>query len=318
MRERGSDERGTRLPVRPVLKWAGGKRQLLPTLRHFYPDRFAGYFEPFVGSGAVFLDLHNLGLLSGHRVELSDSNADVIGCYRAIRDQPEEVIGALQALDRQYRKTGRDYFYEVRDQRFNPQRRRVLESADPAAGYTAELSAMLIFLNRTGYNGLFRLNSRGEFNVPAGRHGNLRICDAENLRRLSAALSGPGVRLEVRAFEDALVRVGDGDFAYLDPPYAPISRTSHFTSYTALRFGSEQHVRLQRAVLDAAGRGGHVLLSNSVTPEIRELYDASAAARAAGLKAHVVPARRAINSQASRRGAVLEYLITNIASREFV
>lgn len=133
-------ERGI-TPVRPVLKWAGGKRQLLPALRRFYPDAFETYIEPFVGSGAVFLDLYNQGRLEGHRVLLSDVNADVIGCYRAIRDSPAQVIGALETLERDHRTHGRDHFFAVRDERFNPVRRAIHTSSDPAAAYTAELAA---------------------------------------------------------------------------------------------------------------------------------------------------------------------------------
>lgn len=266
-------------PVRPVLKWAGGKRQLLPALRRFYPDTFDRYIEPFVGSGAVFLDLYNGGRLARRRVLLSDVNADVIGCYRAIRDSPEQVVTALEVLERDHRKGGHGHFYEVRDDRFNPLRRRIQTSRDPAGEYTAELAAMLIFLNRTGYNGLFRLNSRGEFNVPAGRQASLRICDADNLRRLSAALQRTRVRLETRLFEDAVAEARRGDFVYLDPPYAPVSRTAAFTSYTAARFGPEEQARLQQAVIALALRGAHVLLSNSVAPQIRDLYERNADAR---------------------------------------
>lgn len=185
-------------------------------------------------------------------------------------------------------------------------------SSDPTAAYTAELAAMLIFLNRTGYNRLFRLNSREEFNVPPGRHASLRICDAENLRALSAALRRTGVRLETRLFDDALKEAGRSDFLYLDPPYAPVSRTAAFTAYTAARFGPEEQSRLQQVVIALAARGAHVLLSNSVAPQIQNLYEKSAAVRSAGLLVRKVPARRAINSRASGRGAVLEYLITNV------
>jgi DNA adenine methylase len=295
-----------------VLKWAGGKRQLLPALRRFYPATFGRYIEPFVGSGAVFLDLYNAGRLAGRRVLLSDVNADVIGCYRAIRDSPEEVVTALGVLERDHRRGGHGHFYEVRDGRFNPLRRRIQTTRDPAGEYTAELAAMLIFLNRTGYNGLFRLNSRGEFNVPAGRQASLKICDADNLRRLSAALQRTRVRLETRLFEDAVAEAGRGDFVYLDPPYAPVSRTAAFTSYTAAKFGPGEQARLQQAAIALARRGAHVLLSNSVAPQIRDLYESSADARAAGLTVRTVAARRAINSRASGRGAVLEYLITNV------
>src|SRR5262245_58606443 len=174
--------------VRPILKWAGGKRQLLPTLRNYYPEGFSRYLEPFLGSGAVFLDCHNQGLLDGRDVQLSDINADVIGCYRVVRDDVEAVIAALEALEAGHGADGARHFYAVRDEQFNAIRRDVHASADPAQAYTPALAAMLIYLNRTGYNGLFRLNSRGGFNVPAGRYARPTICDAPNLRRLSAAM----------------------------------------------------------------------------------------------------------------------------------
>jgi DNA adenine methylase len=300
--------------VRPILKWAGGKRQLLPVLRQYYPPRFSRYLEPFLGSGAVFLDCHNRGLLEGKHVQLSDMNADVIGCYRMVRDDVEAVIAKLSELEEGHRANGRHHFYDVRDAQFNEMRRDVHRSAEPAGAYTPALAAMLVYLNRTGYNGLFRLNSRGAFNVPLGRYTSVTICDADNLRRLSAALQRPGLTLETRSFDAALSDVeGEREvFIYLDPPYAPVSRTAHFTSYTALRFGRNEQSALQRAVVRLARLGASVLLSNSVAPEIRRLYADNIDARSAGLRARKVQARRAINSRASGRGAVHEYLITNI------
>jgi DNA adenine methylase len=298
--------------MRPILKWAGGKRQLLPAIRRYYPARFRRYFEPFLGSGAVFLDLCNQGRLATSEARLSDVNADVIGCYRVLRDAVEEVIGSLERLEEGHLARGREHFYEVRDARFNPARQGILQRPDPAEGYTPELAAMLIYLNRTGYNGLFRLNARGAFNVPAGRYTSVRICDAANLHRVSAALRAPGVQLTLRPFEEALAEAGAGDFVYLDPPYAPVSGTASFTAYTAAGFGPAQQRTLQRQVLELAARGAQVVLSNSATPEIRALYDRNAAAREAGLRARTIPARRAINSRGDGRGAVLEYLISNV------
>lgn len=304
--------------VRPILKWAGGKRQLLPCLRPYYPGMFRRYFEPFVGSGAVFLDLHNQGRLEGRDVFLSDINADVIGCYRALRDETAALIGALEALERGHRARGRDHFYEVRNERFNPARRALGEQKDVAGAYTPELAAMLIYLNRTGYNGLFRVNADGAFNVPAGRYGKVRICDAANLTALARALARPGVHLDVRPFAAALAPARRSDFVYLDPPYAPVSRTAHFTAYTAGRFGADQQAALQTTVLDLARRGVQVVLSNSVAPHISALYEDSPEARTAGFMAIRVPARRAINSRASGRSGVLEYVITNVRRAELV
>jgi DNA adenine methylase len=304
-----------RTPVRPLLKWAGGKRQLLPELRPFYPTSFTRYFEPFLGSGAVFLDLHNAGLLDGRPVFLSDINADIIGCYRAVRDDVDGVIAALEAHDRSYRSAGGAHFYHVRDGAFNPLRQEVHASGDPAGAYTPELAAMLIFLNRTGFNGLFRLNARGAFNVPHGRNGHPRICDHDNLRAWSRILGQPGVRLDAGSFDVMLARAGRGNFVYLDPPYAPVSGTARFTSYTADGFDSIAQARLQRVVLQLTGRGASILLSNSAAPQIRALYARDRRALKAGLQASTVSARRAINSRASSRGPVREYLITNVARR---
>ena len=302
-------------PVRPILKWAGGKRQLLPELRPFYPRRFNRYVEPFLGSGAVFLDLHNCGLLDGRPVRLSDINADVIGCYRAVRDAPDRVIAELRVMERDYRSRRAAYFYDVRDGAFNPARRAIQASRDPAGAYTPSLAAMLIFLNRTGFNGLFRVNARGEFNVPAGRYGNPLICDESNLRAWSATLGRPGVTLSTSAFDAVLADAGEGDFVYLDPPYAPLNATAHFTSYTAGGFGAAQQEALQRAVIELASRGASVLLSNSAAPQIRDLYARHRGVRQAGLTARTVAARRAINSRAASRGPVREYLITNVDRR---
>jgi DNA adenine methylase len=298
--------------VRPLLKWAGGKRQLLPALRPFYPRRFDRYFEPFLGSGAVFLDLYNDGLLAGRDVRLSDINADIIGCYRAVRDSAGDVIAALGTLEAAYRSEGAAQYYKVRDGAFNPERRRIMASGDPAGRYPASLAAMLIFLNRTGFNGLFRVNSRGEFNVPAGRYANPKICDAPNILAWSAALGDSRVSLEVSPFDAALAHGRRGDFIYLDPPYAPLSGTARFTSYTAGGFDGVQQEALQRTVLGLAARGASVLLSNSVAPQIRLLYAGRGAARMAGFRATTVAARRAINSRAASRGPVREYLITNV------
>jgi DNA adenine methylase len=304
-----------RASVRPILKWAGGKRQLLPELRPFYPRLFSRYVEPFLGSGAVFLDLYNAGLLDERRVALSDINADVIGCYLMVRDRPAALVAALRALEGRHRKRGEAHFYDVRDNAFNPTRRAVHAAADPAASYTPALAAMLIYLNRTGFNGLFRVNARGDFNVPAGRYAHPLICDEANLFAWSAALNRSGVTIGVATFENALEQVGQDDFVYLDPPYAPVSGTSRFTAYTAGGFGGSQQELLQRLVIQLASRGASVLLSNSAAPQIKALYARDRRARTAGLKAKTVSARRAINSRAASRGAVQEYLITNVARR---
>ena len=295
-------------PVRPFLKWAGGKRQLLPVLRRFYPQEFGKYCEPFVGSGAVFFDLYNQGLLSGRESVLVDSNPDLIGCYSAIRDHVEAVIGELQRLAKEHARGGADFFYEVRDREFNPARQ-ALTAAQGDRRYPCHLAAMLIYLNRTGFNGLFRLNGSGHFNVPAGRYTNPQICDSDNLRRVAEAL-GTGVRLVHGSFERINAIAKPGDFLYFDPPYAPVSRTARFTSYTASQFGSREQQKLFELAVAMARRKCHVVISNSTASEIQRLYDSSAS-RKAGLLAHRVQANRAINSNAALRGPVSEFILAN-------
>ena len=291
--------------VKPFLKWAGGKRQLLPHLRAYYPESFGAYIEPFLGSAAVFFDLHNRGRLEGHEVLLADSSIDLIACYRAVREHVEEVIVELEALEAGHREGGERHYYQVRDGLFNPLRKQ----PDPPL---VLLAAMLIYLNRTGYNGLYRVNASGDFNVPMGRYERPRICDAANLRAASAALCGRQVRIERAPFLASLSRASEGDFVYLDPPYAPLTRTASFTSYTALGFGRDAQRDLRAAVVDLARRGARVVLSNSAADEVTQLYAEDHGVRSAGLRAHLVPARRAINSRGARRGPVYEYVITNV------
>ena len=306
-------DRGSRIAdrgSRPLLKWAGGKRQLLPVLRTLYPPDFQRYIEPFFGSGAVFFDLHARGLLNHRKAKLVDANPDLVGCYRMLRDRTDAVIRELGVLADQHRARGDAFFYEVRDGRFNPARLRL---AAEAAAYTPQLAAMLIYLNRTGFNGLFRLNRRGEFNVPAGRYVNPSICDVGHLRAVAHALQQRGVSIELGSFERSIADAGPGDFIYCDPPYEPLSRTSSFASYTALGFTPDDQRCLQRQVVAAAARGAHVVLSNSSAPLIVSLYTSREAA-AAGLRLHLVPARRAINSRPEMRGPVDEVVVTNAAT----
>jgi DNA adenine methylase len=302
--------------VRPFLKWAGGKRQLLPRLRRFYPAQFRTYFEPFVGSGAVFFDLFNLGLLEGHGAVLLDNNPDLVGCFLIVRERVETLIRRLKRLATERQEDAKRHYYDVRDRRFNPMREKIAGGNGAVADrYTPDLAAMLIYLNRTGFNGLFRLNARGLFNVPIGRYANPQICDAANLRRVARALSTSRAHVLQADFSHVLTGAKAGDFLYFDPPYAPLSATALFTSYTAGGFGEQEQVRLQRTVIALAARGCHVLLSNSTAPLIQRLYDANREAEKVGLRAYRIPAKRAINSDASARGQVLEYLITNVPER---
>jgi DNA adenine methylase len=294
-----------------LLKWVGSKRQLLPRLRPFYAPAFNRYIEPFFGSGAVFFDLQESGRLVGHEAILMDSNPDLIGCYTQVRDDCDAVVRELDMLAAGYARDGRAHYYDVRDHRFNPMRD-ANRLADGGIAYTPELAAMFIYLNRTGFNGLFRVNRLGSFNVPAGRYDRPRICDEVRVRRAAAALAAPGVSLRLASFAIVGTLASGGDFLYFDPPYAPVTRTANFTSYTSQPFGAEAQRMLQHLVVELAGRGCHVLLSNSTAREITALYTARSV-REAGLRTLRVPARRSINRDASRRGPVAEYLVTNVA-----
>lgn len=296
----------------PVLKWAGGKRQLLPQLRRFYPDELRGYHEPFLGSGAVFFDLWNAGRLRGRPVRLTDENADLIGCYLRLADAVDEVVEALRRLAAGHARHGARHYYRVRDEGFNPARQAWREAGGGAAAYTPALAAMLIYLNRTGYNGLFRQNARGGFNVPAGRYERPRILDEARLRAVASVLGNPRVTVEEAPFDRVAATAGCGDFVYFDPPYAPLSPTALFRSYTARGFEDDDQRRLQALAIGLAARGVHVLLSNSVAPVVCDLYEGSRA----GLTAHRIPARRAINSRGDRRGMVEELLVSNVPQAE--
>ncbi len=240
----------------------------------------------------------------------TDNNPDLIGCYTAVRDRVEEVIAWLRTLAAAHRENAEESYYRVREDLFNPARRRI--EPGRSVRYGPELAAMFIYLNRTGFNGLFRLNSRGEFNVPVGRYANPLICDAINLRNVAAALQSTAVVLREDVFRSVLDCAQPDDLVYLDPPYAPVSPTANFTGYTSNGFSDAHQEQLRDVVVTLANRGCHVVLSNSTAPLITELYAKNDACRQAGLRAYRVDAKRAINSDATRRGRVCEYIVTNV------
>jgi DNA adenine methylase len=279
------------VPARPFLKWAGGKGQLLPELTRRTPVRFARYHEPFVGGGAFFFSLWNSGRLARGGV-LSDYNRDLIACYRTVRDHAEALIAKL--LEHKAHAHNRDYFYEIRDWDRQPgfeQRSQV------------ELAARMIFLNRTCYNGLYRLNNKGKFNAPFGYYKNPLIVDVENMYEVSRALQD--VDLRAGDFAEVLDRAEPGDFVYFDPPYAPLSPTASFTHYTGHGFGEDQQRRLAGVFRQLAERGCYVMLSNSSTELTRELYSPEAIP---GLSDQIVRASRKINCDGTKRGFVDELI----------
>ena len=302
--------------LRPFLKWVGGKRQLLPVLRRFYPAHIGRYFEPFVGSAAVFFDLLNQRLVNGDGAMLSDANADLIGSYRRIADSLDQVLATLDRYNVDHFSRWTECYLEVRDRQFNPMRATWRANGANLDDYTPEMAAMMIYLNRTGYNGLFRINKRGIYNVPPGRYDKPRICNRVLLTRISNAFTLPAVRLEHGAYDRLLSAARPGDFVYLDPPYAPLSATANFNRYTGTGFSLHDQHRLQQLAVELSSRRVNVLLSNSVAPEICALYENNDAATAAGLKAWRFPARRSINSRPDRRGLIEELIVSNVPPRD--
>ncbi|HZI95156.1 MAG TPA: DNA adenine methylase [Patescibacteria group bacterium] len=271
---------------RPFLKWAGGKTQLLDQFAGLYPEAgsFKRYIEPFVGSGAVFFQIK--ALLNPPSSILMDGNEELINVYRAVKDDVEGLIGKLRKHKAAH---CRSHYYEVRAQRGA----RLTETAR---------AARLIYLNKTCYNGLYRVNSRGEFNVPIGAYTDPAILNEENLRLASAALRR--VRLEVADFTRVLSIARGGDFIYFDPPYHPVSETAYFTSYTEKSFKTEDQRRLADLYRALDEKGCLLMLSNSETPLVRDLYQDR-------YHVQIVSARRNINSRADKRGRIPELVVTN-------
>jgi DNA adenine methylase len=242
----------------PFVKWAGGKTQLLPVLDKYIPSSFNRYFEPFLGGGAMFFYLSSKNIQ--FESFLSDINDDLVNAYNVIRDKVEELIVLLKHHEKEYNKSRHEYYYELR--------------ANIKPSLTAvEKAARFITLNRTCYNGLYRVNSRGIFNVPMGRYKDPIICDSNNLRKVGIALHDSKARIKVNDYKDILdENPGEDDFIYLDPPYNPVSNTAYFTRYTNTGFTNRDQEELADFVKKLSRRHCKVLLSNSSTPFIRSLY----------------------------------------------
>lgn len=264
---------------RPPVKWAGGKGQLLTQLEPLFPKGFQNYHEPFVGGGAVFF------YLLPEKASLIDNNKELINFYLVVRNNLEEL---LQDLPRHVNE--RSYYYKVR-------------ALDPERMDPVKRASRFLFLNKTSYNGLWRVNRKGEFNVPFGNYKKPKIIDEPNLRLVNSILQHTEIKLG--DFALVLERAQEGDFIYFDPPYHPLSETSSFTSYTAKDFGEEDQRRLADLFRTLDQRGCLVMLSNSDTPFIRELYDS--------YDISVVKARRAINCRSDKRGPVNELVIRNFS-----
>lgn len=274
----------------PVVKWAGGKRQLLDQITPLLPKRKTMYCEPFVGGGALLFHIQPAKAI------INDLNEDLMTVYRVIRDDVDALVAALALHENTL-----EHFTLVR----GLDRDKAAYSLLP----DVERAARLLYLNKTCYNGLYRVNASGEFNTPFGKYANPNIVNEKVLRAVSRFLNNRPVELCSQDFAEVLDRLPKGAFVYLDPPYDPISDTANFTGYNKGGFGRDEQLRLKACCDDLTGRGIKFLLSNSATDFIRELYQDRR------YNIRTVAANRPVNSAADRRGAVEEVLIRNYGTQ---
>ncbi|MBI4780439.1 MAG: DNA adenine methylase [Oscillatoriophycideae cyanobacterium NC_groundwater_1537_Pr4_S-0.65um_50_18] len=266
------------IPPRPFLKWAGGKAQLIQQYQSHFPQRYKTYYEPFLGGGAIFFHL------SPTQAMLTDINPELVNVYRCVKESVEAVIARLEVHHRSHNP---DYYYEMRS---TPGKTQV------------EKAARFIYLNKTCFNGLYRENSKGEFNVPIGRYKSPRICNPDLLYAVSQTLKH--TEIQVASFDAVLNYATDPqDFVYFDPPYHPISLTSSFTGYSRYSFHAQDQIRLRDTFAELAQRGVQVMLSNSDCEFVRDLYQ--------DFNIYTISASRAINSNAQKRGKISEVLVTS-------
>jgi DNA adenine methylase len=276
---------------RPFLKWAGGKTQLLQQYQDLLPKRFQNYYEPFLGGAAVFFRLFET-TNPPVRSFLMDINLELINVYRCVKDDVQDLIDHLKIHQSDHEK---DYYYKIRAQQVAPE-------VWFDHGNNVERAARFIYLNKTCFNGLYRENSKGHFNVPMGSYKKPPILDIELLHAASYALQN--AQIEAQSFEVIAEHATTAkDFVYFDPPYFPISDTSKFTSYSRGSFNAEDQIRLRNTFAALAKRRVKVMLSNSDCPFIRDLYQ--------DFNIHTIQASRHINSKGSKRGKITEVLVTS-------
>ena len=271
--------------ARPVLKWVGGKRRLIEDIIRLLPVDYSerAYHEPFFGGGALFFHLEPKA------GSINDVNQRLMNFYKVLRDNPDELIE--EASKYRYEKSE---YYRHRT-RFNEDSLSEVEEA-----------AILLYLNKTGYNGLYRVNSKGEFNVPFGRYKDPKIVDEQRIREASRLLQN--IEIYSERFYNVRNHVESGDIVYFDPPYLPVSETSDFTSYSKTGFGYDDHVRLRDTCLALDRMGVYFVQSNSYVEPVIELYQGIPS-----FKIEVVQMNRPINSKVSKRGQVNEILVTNVS-----
>ncbi|HEM6237524.1 TPA: DNA adenine methylase [Streptococcus suis] len=275
----------TQPTLQPFTKWTGGKRQLLPVIKSLMPDNYNSYFEPFIGGGAVFFEL------IPKKAIINDFNSELINCYRQIKDNPQKLI---ELLTKHQKNNSKDYYLELRS----------VDRDDRIHAMTdTERAARIMYMLRVNFNGLYRVNSKNQFNVPYGRYKNPKIVDSELILSISQYLNKNNIEILTGDFEKAVEDVGAGDFVYFDPPYIPLSETSAFTSYTHEGFSYEEQVRLRDVFRKLDKKGAYVMLSNSSSPLVEELYK--------GFNIHKVEAIRTNGAKASSRGKISEFIVTN-------
>lgn len=269
--------------MKPFLKWAGGKRQLLPEIKKYIPENINTYYEPFVGAGAVFLDF------AFENCVINDQNLELINCYNVIKKDVSKLIEELKNY-----KNEKEFFVTIRQ----------LDRDDNFSKLNhIKKAARIIYLNKTCFNGLYRVNKNGYFNVPFGGYKNPTILDEDNAREIHTYLRDKNVKITNLDFEECLKDVKEGDFVYLDPPYDPVSETSSFTTYGKNGFSRDEQKRLKKVLDELSKKNVKWLLSNSATPFIKELYKDYTIIE--------VDAKRNINSDATKRGTIKEVLIKN-------
>ena len=273
--------------MKPLVKWAGGKRQLIPALVKYLPVSWNRYFEPFSGGLALLVELHNRGMLA--EAVIGDTNPELINLYFTVKKLPANLVSAISGLNI---RNEAQFYYGIRE-RFNS----LLGDGNSAV----ERAAMFLYLNRHGYNGLWRVNSKGEFNVPFGRYGNPSLPSAEHVYQFSEMLRGVDILLG--DFSSVIESAKKGDFVYFDPPYFPLSKSSSFTHYSRDGFGYSDQSRLLELCRKLHVTGVRFLLSNSYSKEMTDLFSEFNVAR--------VEASRFINSAADRRTGHYEILVTN-------
>lgn len=271
--------------LKPITKWVGGKRKLLPELNNLKPKTYNKYYEPFLGGGAFLFDL------MPKKAIINDQNSELINVYKVVKSSPDELIKLLKKHEE---NNSKEYYLSLR----SVDRNGLINEMS-----NVERAARIIYMLKVDFNGLYRVNSKGQFNVPYGKYKEPKIVDIENIMNVSNYFNNNNVSILEGDFSDAIKSAQNNDFVYFDPPYIPLNMTSNFTAYTANGFNEKDQIRLKDTFFNLANKGVNVMLSNSDTELTRELYKDALI--------HEVKVGRSINSDTSKRGKVNEVIITS-------